>query len=369
MYQIDIISNRIKGLKKIKFSEKGIKERQHLQEWLANEPKVFGGEDILIIQKEFSGFSDTNERLDLLALDKYGNVIIIENKLDDTGKNVTWQALKYASYCATLKKENIKDIFQDYLDKRGNNEDATAILSEFYDLEYDEILHLNQGNTQRLIFVANEFRKEVTSTILWLLNYKLKIQCFKVTPFALEDQMFLTMDQIIPQKDTEDYVIKMADKNHEEISTQEGLQDRHHLRMEFWSKILSLLKGKTNIFQNISPTKDHWLNSTVGGVKYTMVVTKSYCCVLIEFAKSNRDENKRLFDEVIKYKKQIEDDFGNQLNWDRLENKISSRITHNLTGVNIFNREDWNKITQFLVNNIIKLEKASREPLSKIKSE
>ena len=133
MYQIDTANNRLKGLKKIKFSDYGLKERQHLQEWLANEPKVFG-EELLIIQKEVSGFSDTNERLDLLALDKFGNIVVIENKLDDSGRNVTWQALKYASYCATLNKENIKNIFQDYLSKQGQNQDATNILSEFFDL-------------------------------------------------------------------------------------------------------------------------------------------------------------------------------------------------------------------------------------------
>jgi RecB family endonuclease NucS len=51
----------------------------------------------LIIQKEFDGFNDTKERLDLLALDKQGNLVIIENKLDDSGKDVTWQVIKYAS--------------------------------------------------------------------------------------------------------------------------------------------------------------------------------------------------------------------------------------------------------------------------------
>jgi hypothetical protein len=56
------------------------------------------GEELLVIQKEFSGFSDTHERLDILALDKQGSLVLIENKLDDTGRDVTWQALKYASY-------------------------------------------------------------------------------------------------------------------------------------------------------------------------------------------------------------------------------------------------------------------------------
>ena len=58
----------------------------------------------MVIQKEFSGFSDTNERLDILALDKSGALVVIENKLDDSVKDVTCQALKYVSYCSTLKK-------------------------------------------------------------------------------------------------------------------------------------------------------------------------------------------------------------------------------------------------------------------------
>ena len=70
---------------------------------MAHEPSALG-EELLIIQKEFDGFDDTRERLDLLALDKDGNLVIIENKLDDSGRDVVWQALKYASYCASLTK-------------------------------------------------------------------------------------------------------------------------------------------------------------------------------------------------------------------------------------------------------------------------
>ena len=86
------------------------KERENLQEWIANNPSSLG-EDLLIIQKEFNGFGETNERLDLLALDKLGNLVIIENKLDGSGRNVTWQVLKYASYCASLSKLQIKEIY------------------------------------------------------------------------------------------------------------------------------------------------------------------------------------------------------------------------------------------------------------------
>ena len=89
MYKIDKESNRIAPLAEKSFSDLGFTERQHLQEWLAHAPDALG-EELLIIQKEFDGFDDTRERLDLLALDKDGNLVIIENKLDDSGRDVVW---------------------------------------------------------------------------------------------------------------------------------------------------------------------------------------------------------------------------------------------------------------------------------------
>ncbi len=85
MFEINSDANDISPLEVRSFSELGFTERAHLQEWIAKQPSCLG-EELLIIQKEFSGFSDTQERLDLLALDKQGSLVIIENKLDDTGR-------------------------------------------------------------------------------------------------------------------------------------------------------------------------------------------------------------------------------------------------------------------------------------------
>ncbi len=368
MYLIDTESNRIKNLTKKTFTELGFRERQHLQEWIANKPEALG-EELLIIQKEFDGFNDTNERLDLLALDQDGNVVVIENKLDDTGRDVTWQVLKYASYCSTLSKEQIKNIYQSYLDKSGLGEVATEKLSTFYNQEYDEIA-INKGNTQRMILVAANFRKEVTSTVLWLMNYKLRIQCFKATPFGLEEQLFLTLEQIIPTKDTEDFIISMAGKTQDEITTQENLKSRHHIRFDFWTRLLPKLKYKTPIFQNSSPSKDHWLSAggtNIRSARYSLLITKTYAGVQLEFGRPNKDENKKLFDELLKYKTEIETKFGHQLNWERSDDTISSRIGYYLEGVNIFNLDDWERMLDFITTNIIKFEVVLRQPLIDIK--
>jgi len=157
VYLINKTENNIQKIEEKTFCDLEFKEREHLQEWIAKSPNALG-EELLIRQKEFDGFFDTSERLDLLALDKQGNLVIIENKLDDSGKNVTWQALKYAAYCSTLSKNQIKDIYQQYLERSGIAEQAEDKLVEFFDnVDYEEIA-LNKGQTQRVILVARIFR-------------------------------------------------------------------------------------------------------------------------------------------------------------------------------------------------------------------
>jgi RecB family endonuclease NucS len=109
MFKIDTAANSITSLTTRTFGDLGFSERKNLQEWIAKEPSCLG-EEFLIIQKEFSGFSDTYERLDILALNKQGSLVLIENKLDDTGRDVTWQALKYASYCSSIRSSSQRPI-------------------------------------------------------------------------------------------------------------------------------------------------------------------------------------------------------------------------------------------------------------------
>lgn len=365
MYLINKEENRISKLKQKTFSELKFREREHLQEWIANNPSSLG-EELLIIQKEFSGFSETNERLDLLALDKYGNLVIIENKLDDSGKDVTWQTIKYASYCSSLTKQEIIKIYQEYL---GSSETAEDRISEFFDgKEIDEIF-LNQGlNSQRLIMIASNFRKEVTSSVLWLMNFKMRIQCFQVTPFELGEQLFLNVEQILPTKSTEDFAIGIATKAQQEVEVQETLKNRHHIRLDFWEGFLKASNKSNNLFSNISPSKDNWIGIGIGmsGVNLNLVASKNYCRSEIYINRGVQETNKDLFDFIYQMKDTIENTFGGELEWERMDDKVTCRIKSELTRVSYFEKEDWNKMFEFMIDSSVRMEKAFKEPIKKL---
>jgi Domain of unknown function (DUF4268) len=369
MYLINRSENRISKIEKKTFTELEFREREHLQEWIANSPEILG-EDLIIIQKEFDGFNDTRERLDLLALDKQKNLVVIENKLDDTGRDVTWQALKYASYCSTLRTEQIKKIYQDYLTKQGKGENAEQNLLDFYGITDIAELNLNSGQTQRIMLIAGDFRKEVTSTVLWLLNYKLRIQCFKVIPYQLGEQLILNLEQIIPIKEAEDYVISMSEKTQQDISTQEEVKNRHLLRLDFWKEFLNKANNNVKItaFQNISPTKDNWLGTGSGltGVGFNVVISNYYARAELYMSKGQRAENKYIFTELEKRKTEFEQKFGGNLEWEILEDKKASRIKYELKDVDYFNKENWSKMIDFMIDAYIRLDNTFREPLVKI---
>ena len=370
MFVIDKEKNRINKIKCCTFSDLKFREREHLQEWLENTPTAFGEDDeLLFIQKEFDGFDDTRERLDLLAIDKQGDLVVIENKLDDSGRDVTWQVLKYASYCSNLSKQQIKDIYQSYLDKKGVPENAESNISDFLDAEDFKEIQLNK--TQRIILVSGNYRKEVTSTVLWLLQkYNLKIQCFKATPYSFGEQIFLNIEQIIPVHEVEEYTIKMAEKAQEEQSTQEEQVMRYKLRIEFWKLLLPKVNAKTTLFANVSPSKDNWISagSGVGGVGFVFSIARNYARTEVYMSRGNTEENKFVFDKLLQQRVEIEKQTGS-LEWDRLENKKSCRIKHELRNVSLYEKEDWDKMIDFLVTSMVKMEMAFKKPLQVINKE
>lgn len=330
MYKIDMSANTVVKIEQRLFRDLNIREREHLQEWIAKNPDMLG-EPLLIIQKEFDGFNDTNERLDLLALDKQGNLVIIENKLDDTGRDVVWQALKYTSYCSTLTTEQIITLYQKYLDKWFLGEDAKQNLLDFLEIGEDNLL-LN-SNDQRILFVANHYRKEVTSTVLWLLQHNIQIQCFRATPYSSGNDVFLQMEQIIPVPEIKEYMIEIKEKQDDEQKKSKKAEESKARVLRFWKILKTNLAEKSiDYLDRVSAKPNYDIGFWKGAGYYAFCIGRKSFRVELYIS---QDADKEYFDTMKRYEEEINRAFNGTLIWERLDNKIASRIKYEMSAEEI----------------------------------
>lgn len=326
MYIVDRENNELIKASETTFKDNEFRERQNLQEWIAKDPTVFG-EEVLIIQKEFDNFSDTRERLDLLALDRNGRLVIIENKLDDSGRDVTWQAIKYASYCSNLNTYDIIRIYQDYLNIYDPIKNSTNEIMKFLKVDDIKYLNLNQGgNTQRIFLVAAKFQKEVTSSVLWLRNFNIDICCFKVSPFKYDGKIFIDFDKIIPLPETEEFQVKLANKEQESSGVPESTKLRHGKRNAFWREFIEYNKLKKGLFADKYATDEHHLKKPVATIPgaFIEVVIRHDCCRVELYLEGDRETNIRILDALNKEDAKLQNELPG-LHWDQPDEKKSGR--------------------------------------------
>ncbi len=205
LFKIDSESRDSERIQEVDFARLGLRERRDIQEWVAANPGILG-DDLLIVGKEFSGFEGINERLDLLAVDADGRLIIIELKRDDTGADAHWQAIKYASYLSAATQEDIIRM----LARHENVSEEEAVSRLLQHLDSDDLNELN--NDQRIILASHRFAPQVTSAVLWL-NEKAPdddlITCIQLTPHhdAESDLLYIQVNTIVPVPVTEDLTI------------------------------------------------------------------------------------------------------------------------------------------------------------------
>lgn len=206
MYHVDIEAKQLIPLHEQSFTYLGLRERFDIQEWVAKTPAILG-EDLLVIAKELP--LPSGIRLDLLAIDRQANLVIIELKRDDSGRDVEWQAIKYASYCSSFLADDIFALLADYLGE--DQDDAQEQIEAFIQTDLDE---LNQQ--QRLILVAQQFHSDVASAVLWLREYELDIKCVRLQAYTdTAGRLFVNPEIIIPLPEAKDYIERKEAKQKE----------------------------------------------------------------------------------------------------------------------------------------------------------
>ena len=354
MYKINMNNKTAEKIEETTFAQMGLRERNDIQEWIANTPEVLEySSELLIIQKEFDGFSDTDRRLDLLALDKQGNLVIIENKRDDTGKDVVWQAINYASFCSTLTSREVVQIYQAYLNSNQKNEDAEQNIKDFFD--DDSVIY--PTNTQKIILVSREFRKEVLSAAQWLNSNGIDITCIKFTPHLFEGEILLEVDRILPQEEMKDYTIKLsrktADVKNQEIMQTKGIERN----IRFWRLFATRFNRQHTVFENINSwdnNKSSWIGASAGighGLYFNFVIAdQKYRAELYIDNQRNPQYNKAVFDRLYANRNYIEEQaHPYTVTWERLDDKRASRIFIGGNQYPLTETDNWEQVIDFLI--------------------
>jgi hypothetical protein len=219
-----------------KFTEFSIWERVHIQEWIRQAPEILG-EDLLIVSMEFDRFKQSADRLDLLALDRRGNLVVVELKRDGLASYADLQALRYAAMVSAMTVERLLPYFVHYQQKYleiadANISQAQEQMQEFI-TENDTFEQLS--NRPRIILCSENFSTELTTTVLWLNQAELDISCVRIVPYKVGDSVVVVPTKIIPLQEAKQYTTELKDKEEEreKKTAQSGRPETFMLLMEY----------------------------------------------------------------------------------------------------------------------------------------
>ena len=209
---------RLDKVEQTSFGQEGVLERVDLQRILRDQPEVLE-EGLLIISEEFGNWQDSNRRIDLLALDSNGRLVVIELKRGDTGEHMDLQAIRYAAMVANMTYQQAVAAHQTYLDKRTNEgitfqeTDAETRIREHLGSVGEEPM-ISSG-LPRIILAAEGFSKELTTCALWLNDCELDIKCIQLTPFRTEQEFLVEASQILPLPEATEFIEQIRELGRE----------------------------------------------------------------------------------------------------------------------------------------------------------
>lgn len=169
-----------------------------LEDWLESNPDgIVEDGRILIIGRQvvtnFGGF------IDLLGLDREGDVVVVELKRARTPRDTIAQSLEYASFAERLDTTQLEGILRSYL-----NDDSLSLAEhhrEYFELGSDEAVAFNKD--QRIVIVGQRVTPEIRQTATFLRSKGLRVTCVEFTFFQADGGTRLLSQEIVVGTESE----------------------------------------------------------------------------------------------------------------------------------------------------------------------
>jgi hypothetical protein len=359
----EVTSNEFRRIEEREFSSSGLKERSDLQRLLRTQIDVIA-EDLFVLTEEFSEWEDSKRRIDLLALDTNANLVVVELKRTSDGGHMELQAIRYAAMVSAMTFERAVQIHADFLAAIGQDAaSAETRILEF--LDWSEPDKESFAADTRIILVSADFGKELTTSVLWLIDHEVDIKCVRMKPYRDGNRTLVDVQQIIPLPEANDYQIQLREKGSE---GRKQRAERYDIRKKFWEGVVAHAKEKGGRHANIKPGTYSWIGAGSGirGLGLNLAVKQQTSKAELYIDRGDRDENKAIFDQLSEHRMEIASSFPYALEWQRLEDKRACRIKSVVDGGYKTPEADWPAIQISLVDRMAALEKALRPFLEEL---
>ena len=226
LFEVNRDSKQVGEIEPGTFPELGLWERQDLEAWVASAPELAGG-DFEVVTSEYDRFDRTSERLDVLGVvatePGHGRLVVVELKRDGMSTTVDLQAIKYAAYVAAAQFSDVVEMYARH--HHFAEDEARAALLGLLGGTEEEPPAID--DTPRIVLVAGDFRPEVTTTVMWLIdNFEMDIRCVRLQPFAVGDRILVHSEVIIPLPEAEQYRLGVQRKRREAEQEQKARAGR-----------------------------------------------------------------------------------------------------------------------------------------------
>lgn len=273
-------------------------EAHHFTNWLAKEENIALlseeiGIDIVVLQTEASV---GRFNVDMFAEEENsGRKIIIENQLESTNHDHLGKIITYASGL-----------------------DAEII-----------------------IWIVREVREEHKQAIDWLnenTGEKINIFAIKLELWQIADSPFAPKFQVISRPNEWTKSLRSVGKG--------VLTETKTKQLEFWSQFVEYAKENKTKLSLRKPSAQHWYDLSSGKSQYhiSLTINSRENIMTVGVYISN---NKELFRSFEEFKKAIEGDLGENLEWLILEGRMASRIKLNHKA-DLNKTEEWDSYFEWL---------------------
>jgi len=200
--------------------QEGRTELYDLEEWIISNSSIVGS-DLVIIGKQVTTKSGP---LDLLAIDKSGNTVIIELKRDKLPREALAQAIDYASDVAYWSIDKLSE----ECTKFHNKSLEEILTANFQDVDLENI---NVNESQRIILVGFSIGSSLERMIEWLSDkYDVNVNAVILNYIKTKSGDEIITRTSIISEEVEQQKIKKKKKFEIPMSDEPGNYDENTLR-------------------------------------------------------------------------------------------------------------------------------------------